>query len=206
MRTADKKVTYASVKERITVDGDIDERETDYSYRVPTEPEFVKMYCDDVANLNSITGVEGAVLRFMASMMDYNNKVILSPAERKRWQLQLAVAQSTINNAISTLAKDGHIRRISAGEYIVCPTMFSKGEWKKTMQKRESFDAHFTIRYERTKTGYTRTFREAKVKPIGMKVDLETGEQLYKYKKGGEFEKKRHDDLPEMIDGEECPY
>lgn len=206
MKAGDKKITYARVKERVSDAGEVYDREIDYSYRVPVEPEFVKMYVDDVANLNEITGVHRAILCFMASLMNYNNRVVLSAEERKRWQSQLGVAQSTINNALSALVKGGHIIKAGAGEYLVCPTMFSKGDWKKTMQKRESFDAHFTIRYERTKAGYTRTFREAKVKPISMKIDLETGKPLYKYEKCGDFEEKRYEDSPEVINDEECPY
>lgn len=194
MRDGDKKVVYEKVKETEDEFGERTRREIDYSYRIPVEPEFVKMYVDDVASLNHITGVHRAILCFMASLMDYDNKVVLSPEERKRWQVELGVAQSTVNNAISHLIRRGHIKKNGSGEYIVCPSMFSKGHWKKTMQKRDSFDAHFTVRYERTKAGYTRTVRESIVKPIGSMVDMETGELLYKYKRGGPFVPKQHND------------
>lgn len=211
MRDGDKKVNNVHVKQVVDESGNFVREEKDWGYRFPVEPEFVKMYVDDVASLNHIAGIQGVVLAYMATLMDYDNKVVLSASERKRWQLEHGVAQSTINNAISCLLRDGHIFKSGSGEYTVNPTLFSKGDWKKTMQKRESFEAHFTVSYERTKAGYTRTFREAKVKPIAMRINLETGKPEYKYKKRGQFEEKRHNDTDVVesrieIDDEDISY
>jgi DNA-binding transcriptional regulator YhcF (GntR family) len=193
MREGDKVVRNCLVKQTRNEYGDFTSEEKDYSYRLPVEPDFVKMYTKDVADLNGIKGTNREVLTFMASMMDYENKVVISAPERRRWAKELDVSYHSINNAISFLKKHGHITSPGTGEYVVSPTMFSKGDWKKTMQKREDFDAHFVVSYKKTEAGFSRTVRQANVRPIAMKIDLETGRPLYKYTRSGTFEEKRHE-------------
>lgn len=129
--------------------------------RIPAEPDFVKMYTEDIANLNHIKGHKRDVLAFMASVMDYNNVAVVSPPMRRRWASELGVSMSTINNAVSALKKEGHILSDGHGEYTVNPSLFAKGEWKNTVKRRESYDAAFIVSYVLGESGYTRTYRKA---------------------------------------------
>lgn len=149
-----------------SVDGRVITETTSKEFKVPVEPDFVKLYTDDIANMNNINGHKRDVLCFMAGIMDYNNVAVVSPAMRKRWAAELEVSMSTINNAVSGLKKEGHILSHSPGEYIINPCLFAKGEWKNTVKKRESYDAYFVVRYKIGKGGYTRTYRETVLQTI----------------------------------------
>lgn len=167
----------------VKMDGDRRVSETRHTEtKIPSEPDFVKLYTEDVANLNGIKGHQKDVLAFMAAIMNYDNVAIVSPGQRVRWAKELGITISTINCSISRLMRAGHIRSESQGEYIINPNMFAKGEWLNTVKKREDFDAYFIVNYKNTETGYKRTFRKAKLEeaaPDNMKIDPETGEIKY---------------------------
>lgn len=165
--------------EKKWMDGDRVVAETSLSEtKLSSEPDYVKMYCKDVAALVGLGGYKIDVLVKLASIMNYDNVAVVSPAQRKRWADTLEVSMATINCAFSALIKYGLIISENRGEYIVNPNFFSKGEWFNARQKRDDFEATFTMYYQATPTGYKKKLSKAsmKVKPH---IDLETGEVKY---------------------------
>lgn len=191
MKRKEKTLVAVQSEEIMDENGEVKALRRAAAYKVPVEPDFVKLYTADVATLNGIKGVQKDVLVLMAGIMDYENIVVLSPACRKRWVEELGITINGLNNAISQLLKSGHVTSVGSkrsGEYLVDPLMFSKGAWKETVEKQEDFLARFEVSYKKTNGGYERRVLQAKVRPDGMRIDLETGKLVFT-KRGEEVEK-----------------
>lgn len=173
----DRKIINQHVHEVVTQDG-AERIVRDCTIRVPQEPQFYKVYTHSVADLNQLKNPKKDVLNIMAAKMDYDNVVRLTTGERKRWAQHLKITMGTLNNAISYLVNNGYAERRAAGEYVVNPFMFSKGDWAATMDKRHSFTAYFAVRFEAGVDGFTKSFRHAFIRPDGCQFDPETGEAI----------------------------
>ncbi|RRA99479.1 replication/maintenance protein RepL [Larkinella rosea] len=126
MRAKTKKVIYE--KEIINVQsGEVvqTERET----QVPKEPDFIKLYLEDLVMLKDIPQWVSGVLYGLLKHMNYQNEIILNSTIKKRVAIELGIVPKTIDNALVTFVKKSILLRLDTGVYKANPFLFGKGEW-----------------------------------------------------------------------------
>lgn len=97
---------------------------------VPSEPNFVKMYVQDISTLLKITKSDNAVLLCLLRYMNYENVVYLVIDVKKDIMKDINMPLNTLNDSIRNLREAGIIIRHSLGKYIINPTLFARGRWE----------------------------------------------------------------------------
>lgn len=103
---------------------------------IPSEPNFVKLYLDDILYLNDLPKGLNSILYALLKRMSYGNQIVVNVGVKRQLAKELELAESTINNAITKLFQGHIIDRIETGIYVVNPLLFGKGEWKDIAQLR----------------------------------------------------------------------
>jgi len=102
------------------------------------EPDFIKLYLDDIAMLNNVPKRANGVLYELLAMMDYKNRIVLNSAIKQEIAEDLKIAVKTIDNTLNLLLKEGILIRRGTGLFIGNPNLFGKGEWKDIRSLRMS--------------------------------------------------------------------
>jgi DNA-binding MarR family transcriptional regulator len=89
---------------------------------------FAKMYLNAIGSITNLTGKEIKVLLHLAEVMDYNNRVIFPTVNRKVFADKNEISISSVNNALSSLHKEGFIKRTMQNVYFINPTIVGKGD------------------------------------------------------------------------------
>lgn len=103
---------------------------------LPKEPDFVKLYLEDVARLNNVPSWADSILYQLLRLMNYRNEIVLNATVKKRIGDELEVSMKTINNALGLLVKKQILFRDGVGVYVGNPMLFGKGEWKDIRELR----------------------------------------------------------------------
>ncbi len=103
---------------------------------LPREPDFVKLYLEDVARINNVPSWADSILYQLLRQMNYRNEIVLNATVKKRIGEELDLSMKTINNALGLLVKKQILFREGIGVYIGNPMLFGKGEWKDIRELR----------------------------------------------------------------------
>lgn len=95
-----------------------------------TEPSYIKLYLDDMKNLNGLSGFEYDILLELIKLSSYENIFNTSKYYREIICKNLNVKDQTVKNAISCLRKKSIIFTVSSGVARLNPYLFGKGTWK----------------------------------------------------------------------------
>lgn len=101
-------------------------------YHTKGEPAFFKSYIQDISKLHSLSKTATSVLIEIASMMNYDNKVILVKTEKLEIASKIGVSIYSVDKAVKELYKAGFILKVKEdrARYTVNPTFFAKGVWR----------------------------------------------------------------------------
>ena len=110
----------------------------------PSEPQYVKMYIEDLCSLKGVPNADQSVLRTLLLRLDFEGYVYLSPRYRKAICNQLDISEKTLRNRLASLVKANLIISVSRGEYMVNPNYFARGNWKNVCEQRKAFSLHIT--------------------------------------------------------------
>ena len=106
----------------------------------PTEPSFVKMYIDDISNLNSLSHAQSKVLMSLAKRADYDNEVVVTVRLQREIMSEANIKSlQTVRNCINELKKVNIIASVDRGIYMLNPSYFAKGKWKDMAGKRDKY-------------------------------------------------------------------
>lgn len=106
------------------------------------EPNYVKLYVNDVAKLEGLSSSVFHVLFSIVCQMDYNNAVSITYGAKERIAKAHDITIKTVNNAIYDLLRAGLIKRAAKGEYFVDSAYFARGKWAKVLEARAAFALH----------------------------------------------------------------
>ena len=127
--------------ERIDEQGEVQRSATITTItKLPPEPNYIKLYVDDIGYLMGIQEGHRAILLYIAASVGYDGFVTLTLARKARIAATVGFAVKTVDNAITGLVKAGILRREGRSEYELNPSMFAKGEWATIRERRESFN------------------------------------------------------------------
>lgn len=97
---------------------------------LPKEPDFIKLYLDDIGMLKGIPTWTNSVLTELLKLMSYKNQIVLNSTVKHDIASDLKIAIKSVDNALGLLVKQGILTRRGTGVYIASPLLFGKGEWK----------------------------------------------------------------------------
>jgi len=124
-----KKITHSQTKQIINADGEILETEIIRNFQVDKEPEYIKLYIQDIARIKDLPKGMDAILITFLKNMSYNNIVPVYMPIKKLIAREFGVSISYINKAIDRFYKCGIFIRADRGLYIADPNLFGKGKW-----------------------------------------------------------------------------
>ena len=130
----------------VTVDKETGEilNSNDYKERkVETEPDFIKIYLDDIAKLSNLPKGCSSVMYHLLRYMTYENVIVLNSFIKKSIATYLETNTQVLDHQIVELTKQGIICRVGRGTYFVNPNLFGKGKWQDIRNMR------LTITYDR---------------------------------------------------------
>lgn len=146
-----KRDQYSLRQERIITEkstGEILDRER--TFRVPKEPDFVKLYLDCIATFKGLSkGISPflmEILKYMTYADDYTKggqTVTLTGFQRKQIAQRLGITDSAVMKNIKQLVNANILSRVALSVYQVNPEIFGKGDWtdiSRLRQLRATFD------------------------------------------------------------------
>jgi hypothetical protein len=107
---------------------------------VESEPNFIKMYVDDILKLKNVPAASNEVLRVLLSQMKYGNIVVLIKPIKEIISDITGLKINTINKSVQNLCDAGILIRRNRGVYIVDPNLFAKGKWQDIKKLRLTID------------------------------------------------------------------
>ena len=127
-----KKILTQSV-EHVHTDHDTGEVTKTHSQNVSAfekEPPYVKLYLQDIGQLNGLTPTEQDLVHELVFNMGYNNVVPSYKPIKESIAEKLGVSLSAINKGIQSLYEKGILIRKARGFYIMDPNLFGRGSWQ----------------------------------------------------------------------------
>ena len=109
--------------------------------QVEREPNYIKLYTDDIGRLFNLPGSSSEVLASIASHMAYKtNIIVLYGPIKKVIMAELGMNINTFNKAIDDLYKAGMLIRLSRACYMVDPELYGSGSWQDVKKVRLSIE------------------------------------------------------------------
>lgn len=158
MPRSDKK-TFKSRTETTTIDrqtGEVLNEQTTTTYKVPVEPDFVKLYIEAFTDELKLNGLHVMQIFHMVRRMNYENVITLTPGARVRICEAMGMSTSTFSNYLNDLLAKDVFRRIGHGEFIANPKYISRGKYEPVRQ-----DLYYKIERKKTRKGRTPKPKEA---------------------------------------------
>lgn len=98
--------------------------------RVSKEPDFVKLYLDDVMKLNDIPKKKTDVLYLLLKKMNYENEITIVASHKRAMAEELACSVINIDKTLALLVSKGVLVRKDRGVFLANPLLFGKGSWQ----------------------------------------------------------------------------
>lgn len=135
MRTA--KLKCINIDKTIDgVTGELLSEKYTFQNNIGVEPNYVKLYLEDLLLLKGLNTGATAVLYSILQRIDYNNIVILNSSVKRLMCAETNLAMNTINKAITHFVKKEILIRKDVAMYIANPYLFGKGKWSNIKEIR----------------------------------------------------------------------
>ena len=127
-----RKVTRTEVTE--TVDKTTGEIEVNkvqsQSFLIDREPDYVKLYLEDITRLKDIPAGMNKVLFELMKGINYNGIIMAYKPVKDLMCMNMGISINYLNKCIDEFYKKGILIRYARGVYIADPNLFAKGSWK----------------------------------------------------------------------------
>lgn len=126
-----KKIIRANSTEIINHEtGEIHETISNTTFFVEKEPEYIKMYVNDIARLKNLpTGMQPILMELIKSM-GYNNVIPAYKPIKDMICKNLGIKMDYLNKSIDAFYKAGLLIRLHRGIYMADPELFARGKWE----------------------------------------------------------------------------
>lgn len=126
----DKK-TLTKTKITETLDKDTGEitQISSTSFQVDKEPEYVKLYMEDIGKLKGLSGKTNEILLEFIRNMGYNNVIPVYKPVKLMIAKKLNLSIHTIDKAVKEFKKKNLLIPLARGIYVADPNLFAKGKW-----------------------------------------------------------------------------
>lgn len=128
---SNKKISKESVVQTINVEtGEVVEQINTKTYSVDREPNYIKMYIDDITRLNDLPKGLSPILLELVRTMGYNNIIPAYKPIKMMVCRRLDISLNYLDKSIQKLHKKGILIRIHRGIYMADPDLFARGKWE----------------------------------------------------------------------------
>lgn len=127
------KITRLEVNKTINSEGEILEETRAFDLNVGAEPDYIKIYLDNIMFLAELQGWISKVLYKLVKSVNYADKgqiVIVNAGYKRIIAEELGIKPQTVTNAINQLVKKGILIKKESGVFLLNPQYFGKGNWK----------------------------------------------------------------------------
>jgi len=106
------------------------------------EPNFVKLYLDDIGRLHGLPPYVSKLLHALAKSMGYKNVVPMYKPIKEMICKDIGIAMESLNKAVVILSKEGILIPVGTGRglYMMDPNLFGRGKWEDIKSLRLSID------------------------------------------------------------------
>lgn len=132
-----KNIVTEKTETVINSDGEVLEERSSKTRGVEKEPDFIKLYLEDITQMLGIAPAFQKVFISLAKHMGYTNMVVLIKAVKEQIALELGLSLNTVDAAIKALKNNGLLLKYkdAKGEekkscWIVNPNIAAKGKWE----------------------------------------------------------------------------
>jgi len=118
--------------QQTTMDGSTGEVQNELvitSRHIGTEPEYIKMYIDDILHLSKIPQGLNQVLYALIKLMNYEGQIVLNSSVKKLICTQIGKSMATLDKALTGFVKEEVLMRVDKGIYLANPYLFGRGNW-----------------------------------------------------------------------------
>lgn len=126
---SNKKITWETSSTTIQEDGRVVQCSSTKTTRVEKEPNYVKLYLDDVCMLNNLPKTSSSILNELLVYANYNNEISLSVGCKNRIVEKLEITKGHLDNTLTKLTKSGILKNLDRGLYMLSPFIFGRGSW-----------------------------------------------------------------------------
>lgn len=149
-KSREKKVVRTTSKLVVDYDsGEIINEEHNQTYKVESEPEFIKMFIDDMGKILRFSKSESQLFHAIVSKMNYNNLICTGEPIRSFLCAVTGLNEKNLQKTIKELKTDGVLLpyilngKLHRGWYVVNPNIVGKGKWEhiRAMQLNVNYDA-----------------------------------------------------------------
>lgn len=93
------------------------------------EPNFVKLYLDEISRIYELPKNDGGILLLLAKHITYENEIYLNSYLMKKMAEDLNIKIQSFRNSLVRLTKSNLLKRIATGVYVMNPKIIAKGPW-----------------------------------------------------------------------------
>lgn len=93
------------------------------------EPEFIKIYINDLCKVKGITGLQMNVFHFMLRHMNDHNEVSYGKSAKERFCQIHNTSPAAFNNSIKGLLISGLVERLNRGEFRINKKYAVRVDW-----------------------------------------------------------------------------
>jgi hypothetical protein len=138
-----KKVSLVTEKIEYDNMGEVIRRAREETYRLETEPPYVKLYLDTLCTFKGLSTTLNPILteflRYM-SFADGGQVIYLNIELKKQIAASTKKTLKRIEQALTEFVKTGIFKRKGTSTYQVNPHLFGRGEWRDIKSIRATFD------------------------------------------------------------------
>ena len=108
--------------------------------RVIKEPDFIKLYLNDVMLLSDVPKSKSDVLYLLLRKMNYDNEITVVASHKRDIAQELGCSMINIDKTLSLLVEKSILIRKERGVYVANPRLFGRGNWEDIERLRMSID------------------------------------------------------------------
>lgn len=120
--------------------GEVFTEQTLTKRKVSKEPDFIKLYLNDVMLLSDVPKSKSDILYLLLRKMNYDNEITVVASHKRDIANELKCSQINIDKTLSLLVEKGILIRKERGVYVANPRLFGKGNWEDIEELRMSID------------------------------------------------------------------
>jgi hypothetical protein len=127
------KISKVETTKVVDMNGEITEETTSVSFNYGKEPDYIKVYLDNIVVLAEIQGWISKVLYELIKGVTYANKgqfIIINSGYKRIVAENLGIKQQSVTNAVNQLSKKNILIKKETGVFLLNPQFFGRGEWK----------------------------------------------------------------------------
>jgi hypothetical protein len=131
-----KKILQEVISTRTNEDGQVIEEIKSQVIQVEKEPDYVKLYINDLLRLQDIPKSANDILLAIIKRMTYNNDIALFAPVKREIASELNIKEVTVAKAIEMFTNKSILIRKDRGLYVINPYLFGRGKWEEIRKIR----------------------------------------------------------------------